>query len=287
MPDPTDMPPRALDDIGPATRGRAVGVGLLLVVGVFLVQSIAAGIGVVFALMVFDVPDSDKLVSTATDAGLALVAWSELMLAAVLVLLAVRIGRRTTGLVFGSEAWRSLRLATPVLLVMVGLPLVGLILTGEPIVDAGLNASRVVLIAVVVVGVGIAEEIAFRGVLIPVLGGSSRPAFAAIASALLFGVVHLAVPDASAAYYVNALAVMLAVGIPFAVIRLRTGNIIGLVIVHALIDLFALLYIGSLELPSATLGQALVELGMSVVLAAAYWVWFKSGLVTTTVDAQG
>jgi membrane protease YdiL (CAAX protease family) len=79
--------------------------------------------------------------------------------------------------------------------------------------------------------VALGEEIWFRGLMFQGFFQWKGPVTAVVCSVLVFGLFHVPLQG----WYGVALA--LSMGLPFAVVRLRTNNIIGLIFVHWLIDL--------------------------------------------------
>ena len=140
--------------------------------------------------------------------------------------------------------WRALAvLWLPALMALV--PLAGLAANGTPVT----GAVTIAVIAFTTFLVGFHEEALFRGLILRALlpGGVPR---AVLLSALLFGLAHLA----GLALGRHPLLVLVQVaftfgaGVCYAAVRLRTGTIWPLVIIHWLFDLF-----GWLASPQGTL----------------------------------
>jgi membrane protease YdiL (CAAX protease family) len=174
-----------------------------------------------------------------------------------------------------ARAWLWL---SPLLILIVGTQLLSSLLTNDPIVANGTSLSEACILIGLAFAVGGAEELAFRGMIIDVLGGAARPVLAVVGSALLFGAAHI--PDNP----VNAAAVTLAVGVPFALMRLRGASLLTLAVAHGIIDTAALLYLGNLDLPDSTpSGEAIGQLIGATVICLGYVTWF----VMTNPARQG
>ena len=167
---------------------------------------------------------------------------------------------------------RGIAALSPVLVVFALLPVAELIASGDPVVSSRLAGGLVPAIIALAIVVGIAEEIAYRHVLVEVLGGAAQPWLATIISALLFGVSHI---SSGESYVVaNAAAAGLAVGIPFAAVRVAGAPLASLVVVHAAIDTCALLRLGGLDLSNGPdNGNLLAMVSTAGVIAAGYLVW--------------
>ena len=79
--------------------------------------------------------------------------------------------------------------------------------------------------------VALGEEIYFRGLMFQGFSRWKGPVTAVICSVLIFGLFHVPLQGW------HGVALALSMGLPFAVVRLRTNNIIGLIFAHWLIDL--------------------------------------------------
>lgn len=119
--------------------------------------------------------------------------------------------------------------------------------------------------------VGVTEELLFRGVLYRALEEWRGPRAALWLSTLAFGLYHL--PSQGPLGGLGTAVI----GLIFAVIRWRAGGIAGLVVIHGLIDLSAVIMLPSLDL--AELGQpaihsrALLLLGYLLLLSAPLGMW--------------
>lgn len=173
---------------------------------------------------------------------------------------------------------RSIVLVLPLIGAVVGVPLIAQIVDNKLFErtpnSAGLIAGTI-LIALVV---AIAEEWAFRGVLIDILGGKRAVVFSTAGSAILFGSVHLLSIDGTNASneIFNAVAVTFSIGVPLALVRLRTDSIVGPVVLHFVLDALALLTYGGRELPAATLSEHISSLAGAVVVAVGYVAWYAA-----------
>jgi membrane protease YdiL (CAAX protease family) len=142
------------------------------------------------------------------------------------------------------------------------------------------KAAAFVLLAILI---AVNEELWFRGLLVDVLGGARRPWLAIAGSTVLFGLPHL---SGNAASLLNALGVTLAVGVPFAVVRLRHGALVPMIAWHALIDTWAFLHTSSVVAqgdPSAS--DILVGLILPTILAAGYLSWYAGVRRREALDA--
>lgn len=168
--------------------------------------------------------------------------------------------------------WRAL---LPVTLLVLG-PSIGLALaTGDDLVHPSISVMEALAVTLLAVLIGANEELWFRGVVVDQLGGAARPWLVIAVSSLLFGLPHW---SGSAATTLNAVGVALAVGVPFACVRLRCGSLLPLIAVHALIDIWAFLHTASVLAegnPSA--GEVAAGLVLPACIAAGYLTWFARG----------
>jgi membrane protease YdiL (CAAX protease family) len=167
-------------------------------------------------------------------------------------------------------AERSLLLLSPLVALMVALILV------EPGASFGGAVSSPLLgSAVLFAGlVGMTEELVFRGILMGLLGGSRAPMLAVFGSATLFAVAHL--PSSHSMYKVWFIFGLF--GVPFALVYLRTGSILGLAIVHAAWDAVLMASAGTGSASAAvqpTIG--VVGWVLPGVVAAGYLTWYGIG----------
>lgn len=152
-------------------------------------------------------------------------------------------------------------------------PTIGYVLaTGKPLVHPSIDPAEAMAYVLLAVLVSINEELWFRGLVVDVLGGRLRPWLVIAGSALLFGLPHY---GGSAASLLNMAGVTLAVGIPFAVVRLRHHSLVPLIAWHAVIDAWAFLHTARVVAtgdPSTT--EMAVGLVLPAVLGVGYLVWF-------------
>lgn len=200
-----------------------------------------------------------------------------LLLAEVVVLVGGALAAR---IAFGRVAWPSRSglvgrangwLALVPFVLVVFLPGFLLSLADGDLVDSGVDLDDALAFLLLALAIGLAEELWFRGVLVEVLGGRARPWLAVLGSALLFGLPHLA---GDAASLLNAGAVTLAVGVPFAVVRLRARSLWPLVAAHTLIDAWAFLHTsGVVATGSPSPGEIVAGLLLPGALALGYCLW--------------
>lgn len=127
-------------------------------------------------------------------------------------------------------------------------------------------------VAAIAVFPAVCEEILFRGVILPSLARSLRPIGAALASALLFGLIHLDAAGDAAAFTRIPFAILVGVGL--GLLRVRTGSLVPPILGHAVLNTitFATVVVTGVDLetetPDAALGASLL-LGGSVLTAIA------------------
>lgn len=163
---------------------------------------------------------------------------------------------------------RGLRMLAPVGLLVIGPPLVYALVTDARVVDERVGLPLAAALSLLALLIAIDEELWFRGLVVDRLGGATRPLFVVLSSAVLFGLPHYA---GSSATLLNAAAVGLAVGIPFAVVRLRAGSIWPLVTWHFLIDAWAFLHTSSIVPEGApSVGEIVAALVLPTLIALGY-----------------
>jgi len=111
--------------------------------------------------------------------------------------------------------------------------------------------------------VALAEETWFRGLIFKALQCWRGSAVAVLGSALLFGLMH--VPT----YGWQGLLFSLSIGLPYAVVRLRTSNILGLILIHWLTNLsesFVRISSPDIEMLWIVLLHVLVFLAVSMII---------------------
>ncbi len=200
---------------------RLIGVVIGLVVGVGMVAR-----GTTAA-------EAAEFAKVATPGAVWTVIVAEAALLLVLLFVSLAYGWRRVGLRLEGTA-RSLLLLAPL----------GAVLAWSLATTPGFSWSQAVaspmfkLFIVLAVLVGLTEELFFRGLIVGMLGGPNRPALAIIGSAILFGAPHVIAPTGQAQdhplYVVFTIALLF--GVPFAVVYIRTGSILGLALVHAAWD---------------------------------------------------
>lgn len=248
-------------------------MALFVILAVFLGSNIVAGMaamGVASALGT-EIGDVTKLnepshvfvflgVELALIAGVFIAAWY------------LGVTRQQLSIAGGS--WKRSLLLTCPLLVFAFLPLVAATIDSSQAQHATLKMAG--LFVVLSITIGCAEELLFRGLVIPLLGGRADRLFAVIASSVLFGLVHI-LPfwGKPIEEYYNALQVMLAFGIPFACIVLVTKSLVGPIVFHALNDAVALSLIGGRELPSIPPAEMFTGLVITSIIAGSYLLWFR------------
>lgn len=111
--------------------------------------------------------------------------------------------------------------------------------------------------------VAMAEEAWFRGLIFKALYDWRGALLAVFGSAILFGLMHIPT------HGWQGLLFSLSIGLPYAIVRLKTDNILGLIVVHWLTNLsdsFVRLSTTSLEMPWLVLLHILVFSGVSILI---------------------
>jgi membrane protease YdiL (CAAX protease family) len=132
--------------------------------------------------------------------------------------------------------------------------------------DAALSVAAIAIFPAV------CEEILFRGVVLPALARPLGAIGAVLASALMFGVIHLDVAGDVTAFTRIPFAVLVGVGL--GLLRVRTGSLLPPILAHAVLNTitFATVALTGVDLeteaPDAALGAALL-LGGSLLTAMA------------------
>lgn len=184
----------------------------------------------------------------------ALLATAALAVSVALVLTVFRLWRRA-----GFVPWQEVRgrhlFAVPAILVLFPLA------AGFGPVDAG--SVGVLLLGYALTG--FAEEGFFRGIMLEVLRPLG-PMRSAALSSVLFGAVHLSniLIRGNAAVIIAQAVGAACFGFGYAALRLRTGTLIPLILLHFLTDVF--LQIGALPLIPVAVAQDVVLLGLGLVL---------------------
>lgn len=199
------------------------------------------------------------------------------ILAAVSVVLSGRTTWRRMGLDTPPPAVHAgLAALIPVVLLVIGLPLGASLASGDPLFDADLSFGLAATLVAASILIAISEELWFRGLLVDVLESAHVRWLTIAAASVLFGLPHLPGGPAAA---VNAIAVTLAVGVPFTIVRLRCGSIVPLVIWHAVIDAWAFLHTASVTAQgSPGVGEAVATLVVPALVALGYVWWYRRGV---------
>jgi membrane protease YdiL (CAAX protease family) len=249
-----------------------------------LVAALLLGLAVVLGFVFAEVVAGAVLYGLGAPVELA----GELDMAEVLVLGAVKLTSALAAaavVVWGGLTWArigvpgppgSMRAGwnalLPVTILVIALPLGAALASGDPLFDPDLEPRLAVALVALAIVVAVSEELWFRGLLVDALQSARMPWVTIIASAVLFGVPHL--PGGPAAM-LNALAVTLAVGIPYTVVRLRCGSLVPLVVGHALIDAWAFLHTASVTPQgSPDAGDVAATLVLPSLVAIGYLWWF-------------
>ncbi|MCW2927070.1 MAG: hypothetical protein JWM86_1038, partial [Thermoleophilia bacterium] len=209
-----------------------------IVAGFFLIQTRA---GVIIGFLVgiggaMRGMSSDEVVALLSGDGagsLYLISAIEFATLLSALVYAIGSGARDVGLRWDGFS-RSMRLLAPLIVVLVAL----LWLDPGVSLQRALGSPTLGPALLLAVLVGITEEVVFRGLVIGALGGSRTPDLAVLISALLFGAVHVAGPDGHVRenWGIVVATIIGLFGVPFAVVYLRSGSILGLMLVHAAWD---------------------------------------------------
>lgn len=262
---------------GAARRRVMLSIGVLLgVFGIQMVVGLIGGIvlGVQIAIEGGSELDVEEMFTSLESAGMRWIfAACELATLAGALLVARRVGFGAVGLRLRG-ALRSIVLLAPLLLL---LPLV-FALDPRSELDLAANGDLLGYALGLSALIGLAEELVFRGILVGMLGGSAFPWFAAAWSSILFGGAHVIGLDGqvTAASAVNSVVVGVMLGFPFALVYLRTGSIVGAMLVHFAWDavVFTAVGFGFSSDVGLVDGAGTVALGLTV--AAAYAWWFRT-----------
>ena len=170
-----------------------------------------------------------------------------------------------------------MRALAPVGILVIALPLGAVLASGDRVFDPDLSTALIAALVAAAIMIAISEELWFRGLLVDALESARTPWLTIVASSVLFGLPHL--PGGPAAV-VNAIAVTLAVGVPFTVVRLRGGSIVPLIAWHAIIDTWAFLHTASVTAQgSPSIGEAVATLVVpSLIAALGYVWWYRRGM---------
>lgn len=136
--------------------------------------------------------------------------------------------------------------------------------------------GAVLSLIAIAVAPGVCEELLFRGLVLDALRSRLRTSGAVLSSAVLFGAIHLDFSSTGATLYRVPFAI--AVGVGFALLRLRTGSIFPAMVAHALVN--ATTFAAALQEPvTAALPSPRPWLGLGLLVGgAAALVWLLSRL---------
>lgn len=127
--------------------------------------------------------------------------------------------------------------------------------------------------------VALGEELFYRGALLQAFDPTRYPRMAVAAGAMVFGLFHVVEGGrivTSPGVVANAVVVTLAIGIPFALIRVRTGSLWGLVACHAMYDLLALIVTNGFTGQHIALERAALSAVVAAITCGLYVWWFSS-----------
>ncbi|MCW2956569.1 MAG: family intrarane metalloprotease [Thermoleophilia bacterium] len=268
-----DEPAPHDDDARPMTPLRALlrGAGLVLV---FIALQAVVG-GIVLAVA-GELGDLGEFRSIGVELALALC-----VIQATIAAVAVWwIGRtdawRAAGLrSTARENWLGFRALIPIGLVAI---LPGVLLAAQEgnVVDPSLTLERGAVLVLLAMLIGVNEELWFRGLLVAGLARSGSVLLVVFGSAVLFGLPHITDEPAS---WLNAAAVTLAVGIPFAAVRVRRRALGPLIAWHGIVDIWAFIHTASVTVSGTpSLAEAVGGLILPAALALGYLVWLQRGI---------
>ncbi len=164
------------------------------------------------------------------------------------------------------ESWQQLRPYWPLLLVVAG--------SAAYQHSFRLSGTAVLVVLLLALVVGFAEEVLFRGIILRALASKGTVA-AVVASSLLFAALHLlnGAGGADVAYVVLQVATAFAIGVAFAALRIRAGTLWPLIGVHAALDYVSYAAsAGHAGTVAMSLNDALFQSTIIVVLLA-YGAW--------------
>ena len=256
----------------PITPLRAVVIALAALILFVAVQLITAVISVQLLIRA-GVVDRGILEQDATRVAsfdmVQVVLLSEIMMGCAFAAVAAVTGVLRTLLDPTDTVWALLRLF-PLLGIVVGTQVIGSAVTHDPFLAPHITLGRALTLCATAIAIGIAEELVFRGLMVHGLQRAQMPVLTVTVSAVLFGALHLF------DNVVNAVAVTLALAVPFALVRLRGGSLGALIVVHSVIDIAALLSLGNLDLPDSTPpNEAVTQIVMASIICAAYVLWYR------------
>lgn len=251
----------------------AVALALLRGVGCVLAFILVQGVG--FGIVQQVHGSISTAGGLALDGALAFSAIQALGIIAVASLIHVGVSswRRLGMLASRAQVRAGLRALAPVGLLVTLPTFLYVLASGDRVIAEGIDLPLGAALVLLAILIAVNEELWFRGLLLQGLGAPARPWLVVLAGALLFGLPHAA---ASPASWLNAAAVTLAVGIPFAVVRLTCTALLPLIVWHAIIDTWAFLHTASvIPVGDPTLADAMVALTMPALIAVCYLVWMR------------
>ncbi len=267
-----------------STPVRRIGWSLVMVAG-FAKAQVAIGLvagflfGIGAAIRGLSGEESLALITENPTGVLVMFAVVEFVLLLVALFCATGFGLREVGLVWDGAS-RSLVLLSPLAVVL------GVIFWLDPTVslDDALSSRTFGLAIMLSCLIGFVEELVFRGFIVGMLGGLTAPVLAVVLSSLLFAAPHVIATDGKLQQHPLLVVFTIAClfGVPFALVYLRTGSILGLAIIHAGWDA---LVIGSrgLEQPATAVDPGLGAWMLPAVVAVGYALWYA---VTSDVSMR-
>lgn len=246
----------------------AVLVAVLLVMGFVFVQGVAFGVvhatwGAIDVRRELTLDDAMRL-SVIQAAGLAM----GLALVATGVSSWAGVGLRAAKALWVA-GWNAL---LPVGLLLIVPTIAYVLASGGDLVHEGVTVAEAFAYVLLALLISANEELWFRGLVVDALGGPARPWLVVVVSSLLFGLPHFGTEPAA---MLNMVAVTLAVGVPFAVVRLRHVSLVPLIAWHAVIDVWAFVHTSSvIAKGEPTAGEIAAGLVLPGALAAGYVTWF-------------
>jgi membrane protease YdiL (CAAX protease family) len=171
------------------------------------------------------------------------------------------------------HVWAGLLALTPAGLLVVGPTIAAVVADGERLLNRHVDLPTACAYVLLAVLIGCNEELWFRGLIVHTLGGRAHPWLVVLGSAVLFGLPHI---GGDAASLLNAFAVTLAIGVPFAVVRLRHRSLLPLIFWHAVVDAWAFLHTASIT-PGGNPSAAEVAAGLILpsIVALGYLIVFE------------
>ena len=139
---------------------------------------------------------------------------------------------------YGICAPDGIRLILPVSAILLIAPLSNLFFTDYSIIEMG-TAWRFLADSIIILFAAFFEELAFRGVLPLLLDKKAgiRVGYGTIISNIIFAVLHIQIPYASAGILVTHIFIAFSIGLSFSYMKDRTHSIIPAVFLHFLINM--------------------------------------------------